>query len=212
MDDLEQSERVREWLRTNGSAITTGIVVGIAGIVGIQWWQHSTQQHRVDAATTFQALQRAADSQDQAQFEQLAGELGDTFGNTPYGALALMQLANEKATKGDLEAAATALEQAAKAAQNQALTALAQLRLARLKLAAGDAQAALDLLAKLPADEFAGLAAELRGDALMVLQRPGDAETAYQDALSKLETGAPNRTIVQMKLADLGVGDTEPGA
>lgn len=212
MDDLEQSERVREWLRTNGSAITTGLVIGLAGIVGWQWWQHSQQQHRLDAANTFQAMQRAVDGGDTAQFEQLAGELGDNFAKTPYGTLALLQLADEKVGQGDLEAATQALEQATRVAQNPALTGLAQLRLARLQLAAAQPQAALDTLARLPADDFSGLAAELRGDALMALQRQDEAEAAYEDALSKLETGAPNRTIVQMKLADLGVAESEPGA
>ena len=211
MDDLEQGEIVRQWLRDNGAAITTGIVIGLAGILGWQWWQHNQGQHRLDAAAMFQTLEQAADSKDSATLEQVASELGSKFDNTPYGTLALLRLADEKAVQGDSDAAIAALNDASHAAQSPALAALARLRLARVQLGAGDPQAALDSLALIPADDYAGLVAEVRGDALLALDRRDEAGVAYQDALSRLETGAPNRSIVEMKLADLGVATTEPG-
>src|SRR5690606_13491874 len=116
--------------------------------------------------------------------------------NTPYGTLGLLWLAEEKATHGDSDAAVEALNNAVRVAQSPALGSLAQLRLARVQLAAGKAQEALDALAKIPAGEYAGLAAEVRGDALLALGRADEAEAAYRDALTTLETGAPNRSIV----------------
>lgn len=211
MDDLEQSERVREWLRANGSAITTGLAIGIAGLLGWQWWQGSQSQHRIDAAVTFQALEEAGTSKDDAKLEQLATDLAGQFGNTPYGALGLMRLADAQVAQGKSDAALATLEHAAKVAQAPALAALVRLRLARVQLATGKSQEALDALAKIPAGEYSGLVAEARGDALLALGRTSEAETAYQDALTALETGAPNRSIVEMKLADLGVA-SEPGA
>jgi predicted negative regulator of RcsB-dependent stress response len=204
MDDHEQGERVREWLRANGAAITTGIAIGLAGILGWQWWQHNQGQHRLDAAAMFQSLEKAADDKDSATFDQLAAELGGKFKNTPYGTMALLRQASEKEGQG--------LNEAVGAAQSPALAALARLRLARVQLAAGEAQAALDELAKMPAEDFTGLAAEVRGDALLALDRRDEAAAAYQDALTNLETGAPNRSVVEMKLADLGVAASEPGA
>ncbi|HET9048737.1 MAG TPA: tetratricopeptide repeat protein [Chiayiivirga sp.] len=212
MDDHEQGERVREWLRANGASITTGIAIGLAGILGWQWWQHNQGQHRLDAAAMFQSLEKAADDKDTATFDQLAGELGDKFKNTPYGTLAMLRQASEKVGQGDLDAAGKALNEAVAVAQSPALAALARLRLARVQLAGGNAQAAIDELAKMPAGDFAGLADELRGDALLTLDRRDEAEAAYQDALTNLETGAPNRSVVEMKLADLGVAASEPGA
>lgn len=212
MDDHEQGERVREWLRANGAAITTGIAIGLAGILGWQWWQHNQGQHRLDAAAMFQSLEKAADDKDSATFDQLAAELGDKFKNTPYGTMALLRQASEKEGQGDSTAASKALNEAVGAAQSPALAALARLRLARVQLAAGEAQAALDELAKMPAEDFTGLAAEVRGDALLALGRRDEAAAAYQDALTNLETGAPNRSVVEMKLADLGVAASEPGA
>lgn len=212
MDDLEQSERVREWLRTNATALTTGLVLGLGGILGWQWWQHSQVQHRQNAAISFQALQQAANNKDSVALEQLAAQLSKKFGNTPYGMLALLRLADEKSAQNDLDGATSTLNEAVRAAQNPALAALARLRLARVQLADAKPQAALDTLALIPSEDFTGLVAEVRGDALLALDRAAEAEAAYQDALSTLETGAPNRSIVEMKLADLGVALDEPGA
>ena len=212
MDEHEQSELVRSWLRNNSGALAGGLVVGLAGILGWQWWQHNQAQHRFDAASAYQALQEAAERKDAAVIDQMGAELGSRYANTPYGALGLLRLADQKLAAGDAEAAQSALRDAARAAQDPALVGLAQLRQARIQVEAGKAQDALDSLAKLPADAFAGIAAETRGDALRALGRSEEAQAADQDALSALETGAPNRTIIEMKLADMGVAPATPEA
>ncbi len=212
MDEHEQSELVRSWLRNNSGALFGGLVVGLAGILGWQWWQHNQAQHRYDAATTYQALEEASERKDAAAVEQLATELTTRYSKTPYGALGLLRLAEQKLVAGDADAAQQALVDAARVAQDPALSGLAQLRLARVQLGAGKAQDALDSLAKVPSETYAGLVADTRGDALRALGRTEEAQTAYQDALSALETGAPNRTIIEMKLADMGVSPAEPGA
>ena len=212
MDEHEQGELVRSWLRQNGAAIIGGVAVGLAGILGWQWWQHNQAQHKYDAATTFQALEDAVERGDNATVAQLADELGGRYANTPYGALALLRVGDSKLAEGDADASQAALTEAAKAAQDPALASLASLRLARVQLAAGKAEEALARLATIPAGDYAGLAAETRGDALLSLGRTDEAQAAYQDALTTLETGAPNRFIVEMKLADMGAAAAEPGA
>lgn len=212
MDEHEQGELVRQWLRDNGTSILGGIAVSLTLALGWQWMQHGKAQHRVDASSTYQALEEAIERKDNSGIDQLAAELADKFSDTPYGALALMQLAEQKLAQGDIEAAQSALSDAASVSQSKAIEGLANLRLARVQLADGKAQDALDSLAKLPDGDYTGLAAEVRGDALMALGRADEAEAAYQDALTSLETGAPNRSIVEMKLADLGVVPSEPGA
>ena len=95
---------------------------------------------------------------------------------------------------------------------------LAALRLARVKLAQGDADGAVKLVDGVPKDEYSSLAGEIRGDAFAKLGRADDARAAYQDALSHLDPQAPNRDFVQMKLDDIAVASaktpkpTEPSA
>ena len=56
LDEHEQSERVRSWLRNNGSGLLGGVALGLAVILGWQWWQHGKDQHRLDASSAYQAL------------------------------------------------------------------------------------------------------------------------------------------------------------
>ena len=90
-------------------------------------------------------------------------------------------------------------------ADNAAFKSLAQLRLARVQLASGKPQEALDTLHGLPKDDYAGIASELEGDALSRLKREDEARTAYKKALDAYGDGAIQRRLVQLKLDDLAV-------
>ena len=205
MDEHEKGERVRAWLRQNGGAIVTGVSLGLVLIFGWQWWQRSQVEHRVTAATQYQALSDALERKESDTVVAVADELAKKYDDTPYAALAAMQVADLKLAAGDEAAALKALEQvAALAGKDPALAALANLRRARVLLASGDAAAALTLAESLPEKHYAGLAAELRGDALHALKRDDEAREAYRAALTELDTGAPTRRIVEMKLSDLG--------
>ena len=80
---------------------------------------------------------------------------------------------------------------------------LAMLRRARLLVATGKAEAALELAKKIDGEGFKPLAAEVRGDALLALKRNSEAIGAYDEALVGLDSGAARRSIVEMKRDDL---------
>jgi predicted negative regulator of RcsB-dependent stress response len=212
MDEHERGERVRAWVRQNGSSIVTGIALGLAAIFGYQWWQGSKVEHRVTAATQYQALTDAVERKDAESVGALTDELAKNYQDTPYAALGALQLADLKLAAGDAEAAKQALQRASQLSPEPALAALASLRLARATLAAGDAEGALKLADGASKDLYAGLYAELRGDALHKLGRPQEAAAAYQDALTMLDTAAPNRRLIEMKLTDLGAAPSAPEA
>lgn len=216
MDEHEQGEKVRAWLRSNGGAIIGGVAIGLLLIFGYQWWERSKIEHKLTAATNYQALSDALEAKDDATAGALATELGDKFSDTPYAALAALRVSGAKLQAGDTASATTTLENVRASAGDPALQALVDLRLARVELGDGKAEAALQRLDKIDGG-FPGLVAEARGDALYALGRMDDARTAYQDALTALDTGAATRNLVEMKLADLGgtptaVAATQPGA
>ncbi len=211
MDEHEQGERVRTWLRQNGSAIITGIAVGLAGIFGYQWWQQSQAGKRLDAAANYQTLVDAIERDDAEAAGQIAAGISERLGNAPYAGLAALRVAGERAGKDD-GAALADLSRAASVKDAPAIVALAKLRQARLELSAGKPESALALLGAIPAGQYDGLAAEVRGDALLAQGKAAEAGEAYRDALTGLATGAPNRFLVEMKLADLGLAADEAGA
>ncbi len=210
LDELEQGERVRNWLRQNGSTIVTGIALGVAMIFGWQWWQGSRTEHRLTAATHYEALVEAAERGERDTVQTLAGTLAQSYADTPYAILAALRLAEVQATAGENEAALATLEAASGKSPDPALNELLQLRSARLEIALGRHEQALARLARV-GDAYAALAHELRGDAHLALGRTGEALAAYQEALTRMDAAAPARPIVQMKHDDLAAaaGSTE---
>ena len=61
LDEHEQGERVRSWLRDNGAGIIGGIVLGLGLIWGWQWWQQQRTGRTMQAGNDFQAAVSALD-------------------------------------------------------------------------------------------------------------------------------------------------------
>jgi len=87
-------------------------------------------------------------------------------------------------------------------ATDPSLVITAQLRLARVILARGEAQRALALLDTLRPGAFEAEHAEIRGDALVALGQLTEAQASFQAALQAGSTS----TTLQMKLDDLALG------
>jgi predicted negative regulator of RcsB-dependent stress response len=204
MDEHEQGERVRAWLRENGAAIVTGVAIGLAGLFGWQWWSQAQVQKRYDAAAQYEALQDAVERNDRDAVDALASSLVSDFGNTSYAALALLQQAERELDAGQMAAARDTLEQALGQSRNAAITDLARVRLARVLIALEDPAAALQRLDAVAGSGYVAVVAELRGDALQALGRRDEARAAYADAVESLDAFSPGRRLVEMKLVDAG--------
>jgi len=211
LDEHEQGELVQKWLRENALSIVVGVALGLVLIFGWQQWKSHGVRHSAEAASQYQALTKAIDDKQPDEAAKVAELIRKDYQDTVYAVLAALQQADASTKKGDLAAAAAALDWAREHAKDDSLKGLIAARSARVKLAQGDADGALKLVDGMPKGDYAGLAAEIRGDALAKLGRSDDARNAYQDALSNLDAQAPNRGFVQMKLDDLA-GTATPTA
>src|SRR5687767_12267073 len=158
LDEHEQSERVREWLRRNGSALILGIALGLAAIGGWQWWQRHQTNRQYEAAANYQAAVDAIKANDKAAAGKVNG-LPDGMFRT----LAQLELAKSQVQANQNEAAITTLRSIR--SEDPALAAIVNQRLARLLIDSRQADAALKLVAN--GDSLATL--EVRGDAQMAL-------------------------------------------
>jgi predicted negative regulator of RcsB-dependent stress response len=143
LDEHEQGERVRSWLRENGSAIVGGIALGVAAVVGYQWWGQSQAGHRADAAMQFMALQDAATAGQRDAVESMTSSLVKDYADTPYAVLADLALADVQLQAGEQEAALTSLRRAAAASADEGMKQLVITRQARVEIAAGKFDQAL---------------------------------------------------------------------
>lgn len=204
LDEHEQGELVQKWLRENALSILIGVGLGLLLIFGWQQWRNHRATHRLDAATQYDVFSANLDKKDVESAKAISAKLQSDYADTPYATLSALRMADNAAARGDHDAAHAALDSAYQHAGIDALKTLSGLYLARSDIARKKAQDALDLLDKLPAQGYAALRDELRGDALAALGRKDEARTAYTDALTNLDANAPNHAFVEMKLNDLG--------
>lgn len=197
LDEHEQSERVRTWLRRNGAGLIGGVVLGLAVIGGWQWWQQQQQTAHEAAGERFQAALKTVESKDLAKAQPAVAALGKD--GAAYAALAGLQLARAQVDAGQRDAAIATLR--AIKSDDAVLSAVVQSRLARLLTDAGKAAEALVMLGDKPQTVAA---IEARGDAFAALGKREDARMAYTQALAKLDVAAPQRRLVELKLTEVG--------
>lgn len=197
LDEHEQSERVRTWLRRNGAGLIGGVVLGLAVIGGWQWWQQQQQTAQEAAGERFQAALKAVESKDLPKAQPAVAALGKD--GAAYAALAGLQLAKVQVDAGQRDAAIATLR--AIKSDDAALSAVVQSRLARLLTDAGKATEALAVLGDKPQT---AAAIEARGDAFAALGKREDARMAYTQALAKLDVAAPQGRLVELKLTEVG--------
>jgi predicted negative regulator of RcsB-dependent stress response len=212
-EEYEQGERVRSWLRSNGTSIIGGIAVGLTLIAGWQWWQRKQDLHAQDAAMQYQALDNAVNAgSDEKRIAMLANSLHTDYAKTVYGTLASMRLAAHQVERGDAKAALATLDAVSGKSGDPGLEPLVRLRAARLLMALNRPKDALARIEPITDAAYVGVAAEIRGDAEVALGNLDAARTAYTEALTHTDAGAPTRAIIEMKLADIGGEAPKPEA
>lgn len=212
-EEYEQGEMVRSWLRSNGTSVIGGIAIGLALIAGWQWWQRKQELHAQDAAVAYQALDDAISSgSEETRIAALASGLRGNYSGTTYATLSALRLAGHQVGRGDAKAALATLDAIAGKSGDPGLEQLVRVRAARLLLALNKPKDALARIAPVTDPAYVAVAAELRGDAEVALGNLDAARAAYNDALIHLDAGAPTRTIIEMKLADIGGEAPKPEA
>lgn len=202
LDEHEQSERVRNWLKNNGAGLIGGIALGLAVIFGWQWWQKHQVKQSVQANMAYQAV---LDSLGAADLDKAKAAVAKLQGGNAhvYADLAAMRLAQAQVDAGKEDAAIATLR-GTKA--DASLQPLVDLRLARLLTATGKGEGALKILGE--ASDSASL--EARADALMALGKRDEARDLYLKALTGMDVASPQRRLVELKLTDAGGTPPKP--
>jgi predicted negative regulator of RcsB-dependent stress response len=204
-DNYEQSERVQKWLRENGLSIVAGIAIGLVGIFGVQQWHNHQARNESMASQLYKQAQIAAVSGKPDIAAQFTEQLMTDFPKSPYAVFAATDRAKQQLQAKQPDKAEASLAWAESHAGDPVLKSLTQLRIAQVELARDNTAAALSTLDRIPANDYQGLAQELRGDVLVKLGRSDDARKAYKAALSALSEEAPQRGALKMKIDDLAV-------
>ena len=194
LDEHEQGERVRNWLKQNSFGLIGGLALGLALIWGGRWWLQEAHDKRVALGESYSSLVAALESGDTAKASEQAAALA----GTAYAPLVALDLAKAQVAAGKRDEAIATLRAAG--SEEPALAAVIEHRLARLLIDAGKSDEALALLA----DAGDPAALETRGDARYAKGETDQARQDYEQALRKLDPAAPQRRLLELKLTQAG--------
>ena len=198
LNEHEQSERVRNWVRSNALGILGGILAGLALIGGWQWWQGQQLKGRMALNERFDETVRMYASGAVPQDKGKAALQALADGNPTLGTLAALQLARAQVDAERVEDAIATLRGLDKVDPD--LQPVVRERLARLLIDTGKAKDALALLD----DERNPAMLDVRGDAEFLLGDRARARASYLKALALVDVGDPQHQLLTMKLIEAG--------
>lgn len=200
----QQVEAIKRWWNKNARLAVVVAIVGLGIMLGGRAWVDYKNTQQDGASILYQSMLTAMQ---QGKFDaalEQAGRILGQYDNTPYATLAALASAKIKLEQGDNVTARTHLQWVLDHGIPDEMVKIARLRLARVILDGGDAQQALALLDKEPAEGFVAIQKELEGDLYRALEQTENARTAYSAALAALTSAARNRADLQMKLDSVG--------
>ncbi len=206
----EQIEALKRWWDENGKQVVLAIVLTVGGYFGWEAYSDHVEDQAAAASLVYQQMLdsvdeatpgNSLDADKQAEINQLADSLKQDYSNSQYafyGALIKAKLAVEAA---DLSAAAAELQWAMDNADEAVSENIARLRLARVEAAAGNLDAALQLVQGVDAGPLKSAFDEAKGDFYLQQGNSAAAYSAYEAAMMATEAGnASSSQLLQLKL------------
>ena len=208
MDDLtsekEQIEQIRAWWAQYGGYVIGGIGLGVALLVGYNYWQSSKLEAQLQGSALYESLTEHVVTGNLDRAELVAAEIGTDYAGTTYAAQSKLALARLYMDKNRDQDAADTLSEVLDSDADEAVKLVARARLARVLLYQGKAQEVVDLLEGQTSAAFAAIFNEILGDAYQQLGRIEDAQAAYQSVLlDPVSQVTVDQQLVQWKAADL---------
>ena len=198
-DDFEQEKLVKDWIKSNWLTIVTGIVLGLGGVVGINYWKTQQQEKRFEAAKQYNSFTKALELSElndaQTTLSSMKKDLGDNF----YTYEGHLLLAKEFINKKELDKAIEELKKVINSKPDKLITELTKLRLARVLNAQAKHDEALAEIKAITISSFASIAKEIEGDSYYAKGELEKAKSAFQDSIAKGE-GYSGKRNVEMKL------------
>ncbi|MCC7486124.1 MAG: tetratricopeptide repeat protein [Burkholderiales bacterium] len=204
LEEQEQIAAIQSWWKQYGNLVVIAATAALLTIAAFQGWRTYRGTQTAAALALYEQLDGARRDGEQKKVIDIAREIGNRYGATPYAVLAAFAGASAAFASGDLAAAGERLRWVIDNAREEETRDLARLRLAGVLLDEKKHAEALALMERKPVESMTGLYAEMRGDILTADGRPADARGAYQLALDRSEPGSTYRATIQLKLDALG--------
>ena len=202
MNEREQWEYVRNWLRQNGAWLVAGVALAALGMWGWRAWQAHQEAMLMKASGQYQQMLAAVGKNDLPTVLKLADQLEITHPRTGYAEQAQLAAVRMQVENNQLPAALARLQKVQAATSDPELSLVVRLRIARLQIEQNHIDDALKTLSAVEPGAFAGRFAEVRGDALLAKGDRAGALKAYREAQAA-QAGAAAGDLLALKINEL---------
>ena len=192
----EQVDQVKKWLKTNGSQIVIGVVIGLSAIWGWGFYGNYQDQQSQNARALY--LTYASDSNNVETYDQLLTD----HGSSSYADQASFLMAKKLFDAGNYQSALSIIEPLT-LSDNGAISSTAILRTAAVYLQLGQHESALTMLDSLTDANFLGLVHSMKGDIYLDLSNTSEAQKHYRLAINNITENSTLIRLIQIKLDDL---------
>ena len=206
LQEEEQIDAIKQWWQENKVSVIGAIVLTLGGSFGWSQYQDYTSATAIAAADTYdEILLERASGESVDQLAMLADTIRDENGSIAFAEFAALQVAAAAAEEGDFEQAKIELEKVMAGVEvDSTLGQLAQLRLAKVKAALGQEEAAIAIL-ELGSDSFPVSYAQVLGDIHLAAGREAAALEAYQTAKAASLMLGGQSGLIDLKVSGLSL-------
>ncbi len=198
----QQVEAIKRFWSENGNSIIAGLVIGLGGFIGFNYYQDNKIAQQEAIASEYMTLLEVNEKSPE-QFIQQGETFVNKYGDSSYAALTALSMAKNTADKQDWAKTAQYLQLAVDKAPHSGIKAIATIRLARAQAQQAQYDKALVTLSQPLPESFIASAEEAKGDIYILQDKRDLARNAYQVAISA--DGLKSSPALQMKIDDLAV-------
>jgi predicted negative regulator of RcsB-dependent stress response len=187
----------------NGKSVITGLIVGVAAIVGYKQWGVYQMDQAESASELYQNMLENNTNTKTDEFYATGSEILLEYSSTPYASLAALIMAKKLVDENKYPDAVKKLNWLLSNSSDAGIKHIARIRLARILLNEKQIDQAFDLVKKTTSDSFKMEYSELRGDIYVAKKEFSLAKEAYQSALASNIRSKEKREFIEMKLHDI---------
>ncbi|RZT92517.1 YfgM family protein [Rivibacter subsaxonicus] len=207
LEEQEQLDSLKAFWKQYGNLITWVLIIVLGGFAAFNGWNWYQRDRASKASVLFDELERAAQAGDAERSGRVFADIKARYAASAFAEQAGLLAARVQAEQGQLDASRASLDWVVANAGEAEYRAIAQIRLAGLLLDQKKYDEALKATEGLASDlpkALQALAADRRGDILLVLGRADEARAAYQQAWDAMDPTLDYRNLIDAKLGALG--------
>lgn len=205
LEEQEQLDQLKHFWKQYGNAIAWALIVILGAFASWNFYNYWQRSQSMQAAALYDEIERVSQSPDRTQLDRAFSDMKDRYASSIYAQQAGLLVAKQHYEGGNADGAKAALAWVSEKSSDTGFQSIARLRLAGVLSESQDYLGATKLLEGSFPPAFEALAADRRGDILLLQNKKAEAIVEFNKAFKLFEERSDYRRLVEVKLNSLGV-------